>query len=446
MRKKIIKLFTIGCCTFLHLTNYAQTNVDFEYILIDSTGYNDKTGDVVINGMKFNNDTTFASWNTAGYYWSDGWAFSNRTDDSTGTFNDEFSTYAGYAKGDSGKFVVGKSDIYSSTHIKFSDSTKIAGFYATNTTYAALSMLNGDFFGKQFGDTTNGSDGKDWFKLTISGYNQGVLKSEVEFYLADYRFDNDALDYIVKDWKWINLQALGFVDSVRFIASSSDEGAFGMNTPAYFCMDNFTLLDSVVRNIIDTSFCENSSVSILGNTYSSAAIIFDTIGLDSVTVYNLSTNSLPDVYFKIDTVLCKSSSIDLVGKGVFYGNGVDSLNHFNAAADSVTIGLNQITLTYTDSNNCTNSYSDFVEVFICGGISKLNENLIQIYPTISSSLITINVHDIANYEMQLIDANGRILKQQSNPTKLMMNDMPTGIYIVKILTEQGIFMQKIVKQ
>ncbi|MEZ4953573.1 MAG: DUF4465 domain-containing protein [Saprospiraceae bacterium] len=33
---------------------------------------------------------------------------------------------------------------------------------------------------------------------------------------------------------------LGHVDSL-FTLSSSDAGVFGMNTPAYFCLDNLTL-------------------------------------------------------------------------------------------------------------------------------------------------------------------------------------------------------------
>ena len=38
---------------------------------------------------------------------------------------------------------------------------------------------------------------------------------------------------------------MGVVDSLTFELSSSDIGAYGMNTPAYFCMDDFRFLSPI---------------------------------------------------------------------------------------------------------------------------------------------------------------------------------------------------------
>ena len=117
----------------------------------------------------------------------------------------------------------------------------VDGFYITNTTYAVQSMLQGDAYAKVFG----GEDGNDadWFKLTIHGldsdYNQ--TGNSVDFYLADYRFENNSQDYIIDEWTWIDLSGLGAVSGLSFEMSSSDGGdGRSMNTPAYFAMDNFT--------------------------------------------------------------------------------------------------------------------------------------------------------------------------------------------------------------
>lgn len=121
-----------------------------------------------------------------------------------------------------------------------SHSGTVVGFYVTNSTYAYNSMRNGDFVGKKFGGI-DGSD-PDWYKLTIYGYHQGVLKPDsVEFYLADFRSPDPADDYIVNTWEWVNLLPLGVVDSLEFHLSSSDIGQWGINTPTYFCMDNFAI-------------------------------------------------------------------------------------------------------------------------------------------------------------------------------------------------------------
>jgi hypothetical protein len=44
--------------------------------------------------------------------------------------------------------------------------------------------------------------------------------------------------YIDK-WTYVDLTEFGKVDAIFFTLTSSDNGDYGMNTPAYFCMDNF---------------------------------------------------------------------------------------------------------------------------------------------------------------------------------------------------------------
>jgi hypothetical protein len=118
----------------------------------------------------------------------------------------------------------------------------VQGFYATNSTYSAQSMKNGDLYAKKFGGTTG--DDPDWFKLTIRKWYNGTLTNDsVDFYLADYRFANNSEDYIVSDWHWVDLTSLGNVDSLQFLLSSTDVGTFGINTPLFFCIDNFTTAD-----------------------------------------------------------------------------------------------------------------------------------------------------------------------------------------------------------
>ena len=98
-------------------------------------------------------------------------------------------------------------------------------------------MRDGDGFAKKFG----GVDGteSDFFRLTIHGYAGGLSTGTVDFYLADFRFGNSGQDYIVDEWTFVDFSALGSVDELRFSFASSDVGAFGINTPLYFAMDDF---------------------------------------------------------------------------------------------------------------------------------------------------------------------------------------------------------------
>jgi len=105
----------------------------------------------------------------------------------------------------------------------------IAGTYVCNTAYVVNSILNGDAIAKKFEDG-------DWFLLTFEGYYADQKIGTVEFYLADYRNGKKEL---VTDWTYVDLTALGIVDEVRCKLTSSDNNDYGMNTPAYFCLDNF---------------------------------------------------------------------------------------------------------------------------------------------------------------------------------------------------------------
>jgi hypothetical protein len=101
-------------------------------------------------------------------------------------------------------------------------------------------MKNGDSFAKKFGGPT-GND-PDFFLLTVQGFGAGGAPTEtVNFYLADYRFTNTSLDYIVSGWRTVDLTTLGAATRLTFGLSSLDTGPFGMNTPAYFALNNLTV-------------------------------------------------------------------------------------------------------------------------------------------------------------------------------------------------------------
>ena len=74
--------------------------------------------------------------------------------------------------------------------------------------------------------------------LSVIGKLDSVITDTVDFYLADFRFEDNSQDYIVTDWTWLDLNTLGNVTEISFAWSSSDTGVWGMNTPAYFCMDD----------------------------------------------------------------------------------------------------------------------------------------------------------------------------------------------------------------
>ncbi len=176
-----------------------------------------------------------------GGYWGGGWAYSNMRDSTTAGADNLYSAITAIGFDSSPNYAVGTFNPV--INLSTAAIGKVpGGFYVTNATISALSMKEGDFFAKKFGGDS-GND-PDWFKITVRSYYQGALTQDsVEFYLADFRFENNDADYILKTWEWVDLTLLDNTDSLHIFMSSSDTGDFGMNTPAYLCIDHFTTAD-----------------------------------------------------------------------------------------------------------------------------------------------------------------------------------------------------------
>lgn len=191
---------------------------------------------------------------SGGYeYWSYGFAYSNMTDSVTSGFMNQYSAKTAIGYGGSAKYAVAYGTDNSITLQGAAAGATVNGFYVTNNTYAYNSMRDGDSYAKKFGDTTGTGlttgqgTAPDWFLLKIKGYNNGVASADsVNFYLADFR-GASATDYILNTWQWVDLTPLGHVDSITFNLSSSDNSFGFMNTPAYFCIDNFTTNETLVN-------------------------------------------------------------------------------------------------------------------------------------------------------------------------------------------------------
>lgn len=167
---------------------------------------------------------------TSSNYYFAGFTYMNKTDNKTSSSP---ASITGSAK--SGKvYLAAFTSSYTPAEFIIKNPTlySIQGIWVTNSTYAYNSMTVGDSYATKF---SKGS----WYKLTATGYdknNAEVGTSEV--YLANYSSDNDKP---VNKWIWFDLSDLSEAVRFQFDLSSTDNGNYGMNTAAYFCMDDVTL-------------------------------------------------------------------------------------------------------------------------------------------------------------------------------------------------------------
>lgn len=241
MKKSILKFIFFTSVSF-----YTSAQVsDFENLTLSGSN-------------SFWTTTVNASFTTAGIqlkqtidfgYWDTGFSYSNVVNTTLAGYANQYAAITGNGFQNSEKYAICYN---SNSKIIFDSPRSVSGFYITNSTYAYLSMRNGDSFAKKFGGVS-GND-RDYFKVKANAYQNGILNTNtgVDFYLADFRFGSNSQDYIVNTWKWFSLTALGVADSLIFTFESSDVGSFGINTPKYFAMDNFngTPPIDVPRNIV----------------------------------------------------------------------------------------------------------------------------------------------------------------------------------------------------
>lgn len=217
-------LFMVACTdedTFK--TDYA----DFENIEIEEQSY--WNGSEGSGQFVYGNKTFYNSYYPDLDSWS-GFAYSNVINY---LYYNEIAQYAAFPSGgatESENYAVGHQ--FEKMVIDFEELEEPRYVQITNCTYTALAIKYGYGFAKKFGGK-DGSD-PDWFKLTITGIGSAnEIKGTIDYFLADYRFEDYSEDYIVDKWEYIDLSGLGIVKSLEFELASSDA-----ETPLYFCLDN----------------------------------------------------------------------------------------------------------------------------------------------------------------------------------------------------------------
>jgi hypothetical protein len=171
-----------------------------------------------------------------------------------------------------------------------------------------------------------------------------------------------------------------------------------------------------------------------------------TIGVYALPTIN-ATSSSP-------VMICEGEEVTLTA------NGSATSFQWVSSASPVILGGNPInvtpalvttyTVTGTDVNGCTNKSTVVQNVEICLGLHDVKTSSgTKIYPNPTAGLFTVELNSSELKTIQVIDFTGRvILTQSSNDEKMdiNINGLANGIYYVKIQTEAGVELVKIIKQ
>ena len=171
MKKQVL----LAACAAMTSAALADAVIDFDGQ--STTGNNnayvappvDGSHDWTDTGVTFSHEV---SW--SGSAW-DGMTYSSVNDTTTAGFGNQYAVYGdgmGMGMGDTGSYAISFQPFTPRSVVTLPVATTVQGFYANNTTYAALAMLNGEGPARAFTTASN-----DWFKLTIEGLD--VLDSSL---------------------------------------------------------------------------------------------------------------------------------------------------------------------------------------------------------------------------------------------------------------------------
>lgn len=139
-----------------------------------------------------------------------------------------------------GKFEIGEvfAESNYSSWVKISHNTtsyKIISASITNSSLTYYITLNGN---SQSAKIKEG----DYTILKIYGVDKNnKLTKPIDFYLSDYRSENEKDRFVLNTWKTVDLTSLGEIKYLVFNIDSNIKNEYGITVPTYFCLDKLTV-------------------------------------------------------------------------------------------------------------------------------------------------------------------------------------------------------------
>lgn len=360
-------------------------SMDDNYLDEDSHwAYDPSTASMITDGF-YSGSYYFNNGAMPGYNYWYGYSLSNETSTAYASLADQWHSAVGEGHNGSSNYCVAFPEGQFVEITNSVDGDNLRGVYVSNSAYSFNGMANGDGFARAFKQD-------DWFKLTAVGFDANNTETaRVDFYLADYRSTNSLDHYILDTWQWMDLRPLGKVAKVRFLLDGTDKGNYGLNTAAYFVMDDFncerdmTQATCVVKlgestiNLRDYVMVDDNGSTMVFTLEDAGAVVASAgvpalkdITTDAIDIA-LDENGMLNINAKVDlsahkvlvglTQQGKTQWVELTVKvdnstaidGIIVENGkmVENRQYINVAgqvSDHPFNGLNIIVTRYTDGS------------------------------------------------------------------------------------------------
>jgi hypothetical protein len=271
---------------------------------------------------------------------------------------------------------------------------------------------------------------------------------------------------------YVAMDSNGNSDSCSFIVSIEDLLAPTFTT----CHSDTSTCSPLVNNISPGTATDNCAASPVvtylfsgatsgsgnndasGNTFNVGTtlvqyIAADDFGNTDTCSFNVTIYPIPTVIASTaDSVACiNNAAISLTGtpvSGTWSGSGVTGATFTPTAAG---FGTHVLIYSFTSADGCTNSDSTQITVLGCAGITESPMDGINIYPNPTSDYVTVDL--LKPYELVEVkvgDLSGKNLAtytlQSQQKITIGLQELPSGVYFINVITVNGAKIFRIVKK
>lgn len=295
------------------------------------------------------------------------------------------------------------------------------------------------------------------WSIYSASWNFGDGSAAVNGLTASHNYSNPGV-YTVSLTLSYNGQSIPVYTKTVTVSSST----VTINGPAAICKGNTYVNNYSVANIAGATYTWSASnASISGpNTLSSINLVSGNTGVATLSLQvtnggclstgtrTITIDTIPQVALSAATVACIGSTVSLSGSPA--GGSYTGAQVAPGVLTPTATGIHKAYYTYTNGNGCSNTASVSITVNACTGSEELKASgLFSLFPNPSSGMIyirgslLISKVEVYNTIGQLILEKAQI---QAENTSVDLSHASKGIYVIRIYTEKGVQLQKVMRE
>jgi uncharacterized repeat protein (TIGR01451 family) len=294
--------------------------------------------------------------------------------------------------------------------------------------------------------------------LNVIGYSHPIITEVISGNVLNFRYDNIMLPNSGNDQGFVVYEVAPLIGTPDYTMINNTSHIYFDFNPAIITNTVFnTLVDSIpsYSTSENITVCHNSEYTMPDGTVYSNIIspishqsnLWMVDGCDSIITVNLDVLPIIDTGI---TIIQEIFGLESQASGMNY-QWYDCNTQLPLAGETSQI-LSPIQpgeyYVVVSNGNCSDTSACYVAGTI--GMNEISSNSIQIYPNPAQNEITVFLqNENTTADIEIYSLNGQLLysvSSQIQSTKISVNEFSSGIYFVKVKTENGIANFKLVKE